>query len=330
MIEGSLSLPAPGGTGAGPTPVLLAEGLTKRFGDLVAVGGVGLEVRRGEVLALLGPNGAGKTTTLRMLAGLLRPDQGRTLVDGRLLELGSPESRRIGVCPQRIIVWERLTCLEQLTFMGAMYGVARAAAHRRARSLLADLGLSEKSGAQARLLSGGMQRRLNLALALVHDPDILFLDEPQAGLDPQSRVLVRDYLRRLSGTRAIVLTTHDMDEADRLASRVAIIDHGVILAEGTQAGLKRRLVDAEVLEVDLAEAPSDPLRQRLLQQAQAGGGEATLVERTLAVRCGNAAARVSPLLQALREAGVAIGDVRLRQPTLEDVFLALTGRRLRE
>ncbi len=276
-------IPPPSLPGSGPTPALRAEGLTKRFGDLVAVGGVGLEVRSGEVLALLGPNGAGKTTTLRMLAGLLRPDQGRTLIDGRLLEMGSAESRRIGVCPQRIIVWERLTCLEQLTFLGAMYGVARTAAGQRARSLLADLGLAEKAGAQARLLSGGMRRRLNLALALVHDPDILFLDEPEAGLDPQSRLLLRDYLRQLSLTRAIVLTTHDMDEADRLASRVAIIDRGVILAEGTQAELKRRLADAEALEVEPAEAPSDPARQRLLPQ-----------------------------------------------PTLEDVFLALTGRRLRE
>lgn len=259
--------------GSGGAPVLRAEGLTKRFGDVVAVSGVSLEVRRGEVLALLGPNGAGKTTTIRMLSGLLRPDQGRTLVDGRLLEVGSPEGRRIGVCPQRIIVWERLSCLEQLTFAGTMYGAARAAARRRARTLLDDLGLGEKSGVQARRLSGGMQRRLNLALALVHDPDILFLDEPEAGLDPQSRVLVREYLRRLSQTRAIVLTTHDMDEADRLASRIAVIDHGVILTEGTQAELKDRLV---------------------------------------------------------REEGGVTGDVRFRQPTLEDVFLALTGRRLRE
>ncbi len=195
-----------------PGVLLEVQGLTRRFGRLVAVDGLDLDVREGEVLGFLGPNGAGKTTTLRMMCGLLGPDSGSIEFGGRPLRAGDPASMAaIGVSPQDIVVWDMLTCLEQLAFMGRMYGMSRRDAARRGRELLGSFGLAEKAGELGRTLSGGMKRRLNIALGLVHSPRLLFLDEPQAGLDPQSRVLVRDYLATLRGRTTVVITTHDMD-----------------------------------------------------------------------------------------------------------------------
>ena len=217
---------------------LKTEGLTKRYGDLLAVNGLSLEVRVGEVFGLLGPNGAGKTTSISMMCGLLKPDSGRTLVHGQPIEAGTPEVRaRVGVCPQEIVVWRDLTCLEQLVFAAQMYDIDRQVARERALRLLEELGLSDRAGSLARTLSGGMQRRLNVALALVHDPEIVVLDEPGAGLDPQSRVLVREYIQSLARHKTVILTTHNMDEAERLADRVAIVDRGSLLTVDTPAAL---------------------------------------------------------------------------------------------
>jgi ABC-2 type transport system ATP-binding protein len=178
--------------------VLKAQGLSKRYGDLLAVDDLSIEVQRGEVFGFLGPNGAGKTTSINMICGLLEPDSGTVSIDGDAIR-GRDEAlrTRLGVCPQDIVVWQRLTCREQLEFMGEMYALPRQTAIARSRQLLADLDLIEKQDIQARALSGGMQRRLNLALALVHDPQIVILDEPGAGLDPQSRVKVRQYIHAL-------------------------------------------------------------------------------------------------------------------------------------
>jgi ABC-2 type transport system ATP-binding protein len=219
--------------------VLRAADLTKRYGDVVAVDHLSLDVRRGEVLGFLGPNGAGKTTTLKMLCGLLAADGGRVELDGRRLAAGSGRATRtVGVSPQTISIWETLTCREQLVFMGRMHDLARRAASAKADELLSAFGLAEKGGRLGRTLSGGMQRRLSIALALVHEPDVVFLDEPQAGLDPQSRVLVREYVRSLAGRTTIVVTTHDMEEAEKLSDRVCIIDRGRVLALDTVEGVK--------------------------------------------------------------------------------------------
>ena len=193
--------------------VLRAENLTKRYGDLLAVDRLSLEVRGGEILGFLGPNGAGKTTAIGMMCGLLRPDAGETFIRGRPVRGGDPEAlARVGLAPQSVILWPKLTCLEQLEFIGEMYGMPRPDARRRGRELLETVGLAEKTNKLARTLSGGMQRRLNLVLALVHDPEIVILDEPEAGLDPQGRVLVRDYIRSLARERGktVILTTHNM------------------------------------------------------------------------------------------------------------------------
>ncbi len=222
-----------------PSTVLQARNLTKRYGALTAVQGLSLEVYEGEVFGLLGPNGAGKTTSINMLCGLLKPDSGQVRIQNKIVTNGDANVRaRVGVCPQEIILWKTLTCLEQMQFIGEMYGIGARSARQRSEKLLTELDLSEKKDEQARTLSGGMQRRLNLAMALVHDPEILVLDEPEAGLDPQSRVLVREYIKSLARNKTIILTTHNMDEADRLADRVAIIDHGLLLTVDTPEALK--------------------------------------------------------------------------------------------
>ena len=314
-----------------PDVVLRAEGLTKRYGELVAVNNLSLDIYEGEVFGFLGPNGAGKTTSISMMCGLLKPDTGRVLVHGQPIAGGTASVRtRVGICPQEIILWSHLTCIEQLQFIGEMYGVHGHEARRRGERLLEDLGLVEKRNKQARTLSGGLQRRLNLALALVHDPDIIALDEPEAGLDPQSRVAVRGYIRQLARKKTVILTTHNMDEADRLADRVAIIDNGELLVLDTPQALKRSVGEGDVLEIALT---GDDAGRKQALAALAGLKRDLVVSAAngaLHVRARNAVALLPLIVENLEAAGVPFGEVRLRENTLEDVFIHLTGRRLRQ
>jgi ABC-2 type transport system ATP-binding protein len=306
---------------------LQTERLTKRFGSLTAVDELSLEVRAGEIFGFLGPNGAGKTTSISMMCGLLKPDSGRVLIEGIPVDTAEADVRaRLGVCPQDTVLWEKLTCLEQLEFVGEMYGLPRSTAHRRGAGLLETLGLAERGRSLAGKLSGGMRRRLNLALALVHDPQIVVLDEPEAGLDPQSRVLVREYIRSLARRKTVLLTTHNMDEAERLADRVAIIDRGRLLRVDSPEALKRAVGEGDVLEIELGRiGPAHAL------EAIAGlVPAATSVDHSIVVRGREIAARLPDILQALHTAGAEVLDIHLRASSLEDVFLALTGRRLRE
>ena len=314
-----------------PNVVLRAEGLTKRYGELVAVNNLSLDIYEGEVFGFLGPNGAGKTTSISMMCGLLKPDAGRVLVHGQAIAGGTASVRtRVGICPQEIILWSHLTCIEQLQFIGEMYGVHGHEARRRGERLLEDLGLVEKRNKQARTLSGGLQRRLNLALALVHDPDIIALDEPEAGLDPQSRVAVRNYIRQLARKKTVILTTHNMDEADRLADRVAIIDHGELLVLDTPQALKRSVGEGDVLEIALT--GDNAGREQALAALVSLKGDAVVsaANGALHVRARNAVALLPLIVENLEAAGVPFGEVRLRENTLEDVFIHLTGRRLRQ
>jgi ABC-2 type transport system ATP-binding protein len=323
-------------------PVLQASGLVKRFGSLTAVDHLDLEVREGEVFGFLGPNGAGKTTSISMLCGLLRPDAGEVRIHGERITGGSPAVRaRVGVCPQEIVIWERLTCQEQLEFTAQMYNLPPAAARRNSLRLLEELDLAEKRSAQARTLSGGMKRRLNVALALVHDPEIVVFDEPEAGLDPQSRVRVREYIRSLARHKTVILTTHNMDEADRLADRVAIIDRGRLIVLDTPAALRASLGPGDVLEIGLdgrdAVLSADTAQRCVSLRAALQSSEPRFqtltfdpAERLLRLRALDAVHLLPALLEALAAAGLRAGEVRLRPNTLEDVFIQLTGRRLRE
>ena len=232
-----------------PIP-LKAIGLTKRFGDLVAVDRLSIEIGQGEIFGLLGPNGAGKTTSIKMITGLLRPDSGEVFING-VLANGRDNRQRVGLCPQDLVLWNNLTCFEQLTFIAAMYDIRGSVAKERANSLLERMGLTEKRNKLVKSLSGGMQRRMNILMALMHDPEILILDEPEAGLDPQSRVMVRDFIRALSNTKTVIFTTHNMDEADRVCDRVAIIDHGILLVTDTPENLKESIRKSGGQEVSL-------------------------------------------------------------------------------
>lgn len=310
--------------------VLKTVNLTKRFGALTAVKDLNLEVYRGEIFGFLGPNGAGKTTSINMMCGLLQPDQGQVFLEGKAVVGGNAGTRRrVGVAPQEIVLWERLTCLEQLRFIGAMYGVESRTANRRAEELLTILGLAERRHSQARALSGGMQRRLNLALALVHDPDLLVLDEPEAGLDPQSRLIVREYVRSLARRKTVILTTHNMDEAERVADRIAIIDHGELLVLDTPQAIKGSLGEGDVVEVVLKGIDGDA---SILEKKLAGLGKFHLdaETKTFSIRALNAVAALPHILDALPACGFPVEEVRVRANTLEDAFIQLTGRRLRE
>ena len=310
--------------------VLRVEGLTRRYGALTAVADLSFAVRRGEVFGFLGPNGAGKTTTIKMMCGLLRPHGGSIEIAGRRMRAGDWKGlRRIGVCPQDIVVWDTMTCREQLEFMGRAYDLERRSARRRAGELLAAFGLGEKSRHLARTLSGGMRRRLNIALALVHEPEILFLDEPQAGLDPQSRVLVREYVRGLAGRTTVVLTTHDMEEAEKMSDRVCIVDHGRLLVLDTVAGIKAGLGQGDLFEVRIAEDAGARLLPHLAG-LEGRAGRFTARGNTVSLVAEDAAAVLPLVLQRIREQGLHLEDVRLRQTTLEDAFIRLTGRGLRE
>lgn len=313
--------------------VLQVEGLTKRYGALVAVKNLSFAVNEGEVFGFLGPNGAGKTTSLNMLCGLLKPDAGRILIHGQPITNGAVDVQaRVGVCPQNVVVWERLTCLEQLQFVGEMYGLPGALARQRGTQLLEQLDLSEKRDQQARTLSGGMRRRLSLALALVHDPSILVLDEPEAGLDPQSRIKVRDFIRSLARRKTIILTTHNMDEAERMADRIAIIDHGELLVLDTPEALKRSVGEGDVLEIALNGQVDGDKAQQAYQALTQVTPQIALdaAQGTLTVRALNVVNLLPPIMEVLAKSDLQCGEVRLRANSLEDVFIQLTGRRLRE
>ena len=312
--------------------ILETRALTKRYGSLTAVDHLDLEIKEGEIFGFLGPNGAGKTTTIQMICGLLKPDGGRSCSHGKPVS-GSDNHlhMHVGMCPQSNLLWGKLTCLEQLEFLGQMYDLPASKARERGRGLLAAVGLEDKASQLAATLSGGMQRRLNLVLGLIHDPQVLVLDEPEAGLDPQSRVLVREYIRQWarSSQKTVILTTHNMDEADRLADRVAIIDRGALLVLDTPAALKHSLGSGDVLEIGL-DLPAGLPPECALEAARRVSTGAVLSGNRVVIQSPGALDLLAPLQSALKQAGVGWQQVLLRENTLEDVFISLTGRSLRE
>jgi ABC-2 type transport system ATP-binding protein len=308
--------------------ILKIQNLTKRYGNLVAVDRLDMEVHPGEVFGLLGPNGAGKSTTINMICGLLKPDSGTICIHDKTVHYGSLWSKNlIGVCPQEIVIWNKLTCLEQLQFIGELYNMSSKSARERGQMLLKELGLYEKRNKIGSTLSGGMQRRLNLLIALVHDPEIIILDEPEAGLDPQSRVLVREYIRTMAQRKTIIFTTHNMDEADRVCDRIAILDNGIILATDTPENLKKKYGKGDVLEVHIAETGNTSKAIIGLQRKKIS---ARLIDDSVIIQGREVLSLIPAVVESMRAFDIPIREMHIHENTLEDVFITLTGRRLRE
>lgn len=303
--------------------------LTKTFGTLTAVDQLSLQITQGEIFGFLGPNGAGKTTSINMICGLLPPSKGEIYFWGKKINNNNEIKTQIGICPQENIYWPKLTCHEQLMFAGEMYAMRGKHLKKRSQELLEFLGLADKSKTLASKLSGGMKRRLNICLALIHDPAILVLDEPEAGLDPQSRVLVREFIKSLAKQKTIILTTHNMDEADRLAERVAIIDHGKLLMLDTPENLKNSVGEGDVLEIKL-ENPASKKMEKLIKHLATLCEKVTRTDSVLKINSKHLLEIVADITSAIKKNGLKIIEMTLRENTLEDVFIHLTGRTLRQ
>jgi ABC-2 type transport system ATP-binding protein len=302
----------------------MADGLVKTFGrDVRALDGVSLEVQQGTVLGLLGPNGAGKTTTVDILTTLLLPDAGRAEVAGiDVLRDPAAVRRNIGLAGQYAAVDENLTGAENLTLVGRLNHLPTAQAKTRATELLERFGLSDAAGRTAKTYSGGMRRRLDLAAALVARPPVLFLDEPTTGLDPRSRIdlwgVIEDLVRE--GT-SLLLTTQYLEEADRLADRISVVDHGLVIAEGTSAELKAQLGGAvvEIRMADTAEA------ERVVRALAGAFGEVGADDEFVRVPAAEGTTTLTEVVRRLDAEGITARGLQLREPSLDDVFLTLTG-----
>jgi ABC-2 type transport system ATP-binding protein len=310
---------------------VLAAGLEKTYpGGVRALDGVSLRVRAGEVFALLGPNGAGKSTTVKVLTTLSRPDKGSATVAGfDVLAQPAAVRRAIGVVGQRSAVDRTATGRENLTLQARVFGLRSQALRDRVNEILAQLGLTEAADRIAGTWSGGMQRKLDVAMGLVHRPGVLFLDEPTTGLDPEARATLWAEVERLSreGGLAILLTTHYLDEADRLADRVAIVDHGRIVAEGTPEALKAEL-QGDAIHVDLRSGNDVHQAAGLLGRVS-GIGRPAIEGSRLSARADHAATAMPAVLSALEGAGIAVAAVTVARPSLDDVYFRHTGRSFR-
>ncbi len=309
--------------------LLEARGLVKRFGKLTAVDGVSLSVAAGSCTGLLGPNGAGKTTTVSMIAGLLAPDAGEVLIDGAPLQGDTDDKKRkIGLVPQDLALYDELTARDNLALFGALYDLGPAEIERAAKDALALVGLSDRARDKVKTYSGGMKRRLNLAAALLHDQQLLILDEPTVGVDPQSRSAIFGNLEQLRARgKGILYTTHYMEEAERLCQRIVIVDHGKVIADDTLRGLEKAVPPARrlIVEIDSAGSPA------WLPDLRALGGveSAELADQTLSVTLAELDGAPA-VLAFLREKRQRFTHFRTERADLEDIFLQLTGHTLRD
>jgi ABC-2 type transport system ATP-binding protein len=314
---------------APPEPVLVCEDLRKRYGERTAVDGVGFSIGPSETYGLLGPNGAGKTTTISMICGLLTRNGGRVTVDGRPVDIGTAAAKTaIGLVPQELAIYPELTATENLRFFGQLYGMRGADLSRRTAEVLEIIGLDDRAGERTDKFSGGMKRRLNIGIGLLHQPKLLVLDEPTVGVDPQSRNAILASVEELSRRgMAILYTTHYMEEAERLCDRVGIIDEGKIRAEGTRRELVSLIGQRDRIELtatgDLASA-ADAVR------GLDGVEEASVQEGGLGLIVVDARRILPRILESVTAAGASVNSVGIVEPDLEAVFLHLTGRALRD
>lgn len=311
--------------------------LRKTFGKgdkkVEAVRGISLSVKKGEIFGFLGPNGAGKTTSLRMIVGLLTPTEGEVKIFGQDPEKNREQfKKRIGIIPQEISLYNELTVEENLWFIADAYRIPKNVAKERIDDLISRIGLDEKRQSLVKTLSGGLKRRLNLILGLVHNPEIILCDEPTPGLDPQSRLAVWDFLKNLPNEgKTVILTTHFMEEADRLSNRIAIIDHGEILVIDTPKKLKASVGEGDLVEFEL-KANGEKYLETIKEKLKGFNGieDSYISNERIVIRALDVIPKLSNILNYIEDQGGIVENMSIRNTTLEDVFINLTGRALRD
>ena len=311
--------------------ILEVKELVKKYGDFTAVNGISFDIQEGEIFSLLGPNGAGKTTTIAMLSTLFAPTAGDAFIDGHSVTAEPMAVRNtIGVVPQEIALYEDLTARENLSFWGQMYGLGGKALSTRIDEVLAQIDLADRAKNRVKTFSGGMKRRVNIGVGLLHKPRLLFMDEPTVGIDPQSRRAILDSVKQLNAQGMTVLyTTHYMEEAAELSDRVGIIDHGNLIALGTQAELTRQVGEMETLILHIDES-EDPDRLVNAVKDLKGILKASVTDHEVTLIVPQAEGALAPVVSKANELGIKIRSVDMREPNLEAVFLHLTGRALRD
>ncbi len=311
--------------------MLQANDLCKSYGARQVVAGVSFSVEPGQIVGLLGPNGAGKTTTVAIICGLTHADSGDAMLAGQRIEHdASPAKQKIGLVPQDIALFEDLTAMGNLELFGALYGLSGPLLRERSQAALELVGLADRAGDKPSTFSGGMKRRLNIACALVHDPDVLILDEPTVGIDPQSRNAIFDNLETLKARgKAMVYTTHYMEEAERLCDRIVIIDHGKVIANDTLAGLYHRLPVSATLEIELAGGVENAVDLPALSR-ESGVKAASQQDGRLTVGVDSLSTAASTVLTWLAAHGHIVNRISSGRANLETLFLSLTGRQLRD
>jgi ABC-2 type transport system ATP-binding protein len=311
--------------------ILEVKDLAKNYGDFAAVKGISFDIREGEIFSLLGPNGAGKTTTISMLSTLYTPSGGDALIGGHSVTKEPMSVRQIiGVVPQELALYDDLSARENLSFWGQMYNLGGKALKLRIDEILEQIGLTDKANQRIKTYSGGMKRRVNIGVGLLHKPRLLFMDEPTVGIDPQSRRAILDTVIELNKQGMTVLyTTHYMEEAAELSNRVGIIDHGELIALGTQKELTEQVGQAETLLLHVDEN-QQPEKLAAALKGLAGINKVDLTDHTIAVITPSAEEVLAPVVAKASEIGLKIRSIEIREPNLEAVFLNLTGRALRD
>ncbi|MGB8215275.1 MAG: ATP-binding cassette domain-containing protein [Anaerolineales bacterium] len=311
--------------------ILEVKDLVKKYGDFTAVKGISFDIKEGEIFSLLGPNGAGKTTTISILSTLYAPTSGEATVDGHSVTKEPMAVRNlIGVVPQELALYDDLSARENLVFWGQMYGLSGKALAIRVDEVLEQIGLADKAKNRVKTYSGGMKRRVNIGVGLLHKPSLLFMDEPTVGIDPQSRRAILDSVKSLNQQGMTVLyTTHYMEEAEELSDRVGIIDHGELIALGTQAELNHQVGENDTLILHIDESQNGETLVAAVRKIH-GVLKADITDHSVAVIAPAAEEIMAPVITQANELGIKIHSVDIKEPNLEAVFLSLTGRALRD